>query len=148
MSKEKKEKPIPQPTLGLYIKLIFLMGLVLFGAVILNTIIAQKNLESTRANSKSIETLQELTSPEKWQDRIENEFRTNRSYKDAVDGINETTEQVLGDATDLKDYAVEETKNSATDFVYDQTVVAMIESLLERMPKRQQDNFKEQFCGQ
>lgn len=148
MPREKKEPVTPQPTFGLYFKLIFLMGLVLFGAIILNTIIASKSLESTKMNSKSIKSLEEFTSPEAWRDRIENEFRTNAGYKQTIKGINNTTDQVLGDANDIKDDVVDEVKNEATDFVYDQTVVAMIESLLDRMPERQQDNFKERFCAQ
>jgi len=116
MPREKKEPAAsnaantPQPTFGLYFKLIFLMALVLFGAIILNTVIAKKNLQSIKVNSKSIESLQEFSSPEAW------------------------------------NYAVEETKKSATDFIYDLTVVTMIESLLDRMPERQQENFKEEFC--
>ena len=136
----------PQPTFGLYFKLIFLMALVLFGAIILNTVIAKKNLQSIKVNSKSIESLQEFSSPEAWKERIENEFRTNAGYKRVVTDINKTTNKVLGEATGVKDYAVEETKKSATDFIYDQTVVTMIESLLDRMPERQQENFKEEFC--
>ncbi|MDA1316837.1 MAG: hypothetical protein O3B87_02310 [bacterium] len=146
MPREKKDPVTPQPTFGLYFKLIFLIGLVLFGAIILNTIIASKNLQSTKLNSKSIKALEEYASPELWKERIENEFRTNAAYKQAVKGITNTTDQVLGDATGIKDEIVDEAKNEAEDFVYDQTVVAMIESLLKRMPKRQQDNFKEQFC--
>ena len=136
----------PKPTFGLYFKLIFLMALVLFGAIILNTVIAKKNLQSIKVNSKSIESLQEFSSPEAWKERIENEFRTNAGYKRVVTDINKTTNKVLGEATGVKDYAVEETKKSATDFIYDQTVVTIIESLLDRMPERQQENFKEEFC--
>jgi cytoskeletal protein RodZ len=148
MPREKKEPVTPQPTFGLYFKLIFLLVLVLFGAIILNTTIASQNLATTKMNSKSLDSIKEFTSPEKWRDAIENEFRTNAGYKQAVKGINDTTEQVLGEATGIKDEVVDEVKNEAADFVYDQTVVAMIHSLLARMPKRQQENFKLEFCAQ
>jgi len=146
MSLEKREPTSPHPTFGFYFKLIFLMVFVLFGAIILNTVIAKKNLRTTQINSKSLDSIKEFTSPEKWRKNIENEFRTNAGYKHALKNINTTSENVLGKATGIKDEVAGDVKNSVTDYVYDQTVVTMIKSLLTRMPERQQNNFKESFC--
>ncbi|NCS97919.1 MAG: hypothetical protein GW762_05000, partial [Candidatus Pacebacteria bacterium] len=79
---------------------------------------------------------------------LDNEVRTNDAYKTASSELNKTTANVLGEATRIKDQALEQGKEFVTDYVYEQTVGSMVENMINRLPERQRDKVLKNVCAQ
>src|SRR3989339_579459 len=132
--KEKKVKQPPKASILVYSKVIFLTAIILFGVFILNNL-AKKQNNTLSENQES--GIQKLFSGKDIKQALDKEVRTNEAYKSATSELNRTTSEVLGEATRIKDQALNQGKEFVTDYVYEQTVGSMIESMVNRLPERQ-----------
>lgn len=143
--KEKKIKEPAKPSLLVYLKVIFLTAIILFGAIVLNSLAKRQN----QGESENPESgIQNLFSGDGVKKAFDREMRTNDAYKTASSELNKTTSNVLGEATKIKDQALEQGKEYVTDYVYEQTVGTMIESMINRLPERQRDKVLKNVCVQ
>ena len=143
--KEKKVKESAKPSLLVYLKVIFLTAIILFGVIVLNSLAKRQNQDQTNSGESSIAN---LFSGKNLKQALDQEVRTNDAYKTASSELNKTTSNVLGEATKIKDQALEQGKEYVTDYVYEQTVGTMIESMINRLPERQREKILENVCVQ
>ncbi len=143
--KEKKVKEPAKPSLLVYLKVIFLTAIILFGVIVLNSLAKRQNQDQTNSGESGIVN---LFSGKNIKQALDQEVRTNDAYKTASSELNKTTSNVLGEATKIKDQALEQGKEYVTDYVYEQTVGTMIESMINRLPERQRDKVLKSVCVQ
>jgi len=142
--KEKKEKEPAKPSLLVYLKVIFLTTIILFGVFVLNNLAKRQSLDQTNFGESSIAN---VFSGKNIKKALEQEVRTNDAYKSASSELNKTTANVLGEATRIKDQALEQGKEFVTDYVYEQTVGSMVENMINRLPERQKEKILENVCN-
>jgi|GEM_PF-5675361 len=140
---EKKRKDQPQPSVLVYLKVIFLTAIILFGVIVLNNLAKRQNQDRTNSGESGIAN---LFSGKNIRDALDKEVRTNDAYKTATSELNKTTSDVLGEATRMKDEALNQGKEFVTDYVYEQTVGTMVESMINRLPERQKTKVLENVC--
>lgn len=143
--KEKKVKEPAKPSLLVYLKVIFLTAIILFGVIVLNSLAKRQNQDQTNADTSSIAN---LFSGKNIKQALDQEVRTNDAYKTASSELSKTTAYVLGEATRIKDQALEQGKGYVSDYVYEQTVGTMIENMIQRLPERQRDKVLKNVCAQ
>jgi len=143
--KEKKEKEPAKPSLLVYLKVIFLTTIILFGVIVLNNLAKRQNQDQTNSGESGVAN---LFTGKNIKEALDNEVRTNDAYKTASSELNKTTANVLGEATRIKDQAVEQGKEFVTDYVYEQTVGSMVENMINRLPERQRDKVLKNVCAQ
>lgn len=143
--KEKKQKEPAKPSILVYLKVIFLTAIILFGVIVLNNLANRQNQDESENTEVGI---QKLFSGDEIKKAFDREMRTNDAYKTASSELNKTTSDVLGEATRIKDQALEQGKEFVTDYVYQQTVGAMIESMINRLPEQQKEKILENVCAQ
>ena len=143
--KEKKEKEPAKPSLLVYLKVIFLTTIILFGVIVLNNLAKRQNQDQTNSGESGVAN---LFTGKNIKEALDNEVRTNDAYKTASSELNKTTANVLGEATRIKDQDVEQGKEFVTDYVYEQTVGSMVENMINRLPERQRDKVLKNVCAQ
>jgi len=143
--KEKKEKEPAKPSLLVYLKVIFLTTIILFGVIVLNNLAKRQNQDQTNSGESGVAN---LFTGKNIKEALDNEVRTNDAYKTASSELNKTTANVLGEATRIKDQALEQGKEFVTDYVYEQTVGSMVENMINRLPERQRDKVLKNVCAQ
>ena len=143
--KEKNVKEPAKPSLLVYLKVIFLTTIILFGVIVLNNLAKRQNQDQTNSGESGVAN---LFTGKNIKEALDNEVRTNDAYKTASSELNKTTANVLGEATRIKDQAVEQGKEFVTDYVYEQTVGSMVENMINRLPERQRDKVLKNVCAQ
>ena len=133
----------PQPSFLVYLKIIFLVGVVVFGMLALNRFTKQQG-ESEDTGKPS--AIGQLFSTKKIQDAVNKEMRTNEAYKTVVNEVSRSTDNVLGEATQIKDQIIEQGTHVVTDYVYEQTVEVFIENMIQKLPQKQKDNVLQKVC--
>lgn len=126
-----------------YIKIFFLILIILAGVFILNAFTARQNYRKTYS--------QEITpngvySGKKLGKIFENEISANDTFKSASNELSKTTTQVLGEATKLKDDAIDQGKEIVTDYIYEHTVSDLIDSLINKLPEKQRAKYIQNLC--
>lgn len=141
--KRNKIHAAPKPSFIVYIKIIFLTVIIIFGVFILNNLAKNQKQDQTKSGEFGITN---LFSGKNIKEALDKEVRTNEAYKSATSELNKTTSEVLGEATRIKDHALEQGKEFMTDYVYKQTVGTMIESLINQLPEQQKEKVLQNIC--
>ena len=141
--KEKKVKEPAKPSLLVYLKVIFLTAIILFGVIVLNSLAKRQNQDQTNFGESGIVN---LFSGKNIKQALDQEVRTNDAYKTASSELNKTTSDVLGEATRIKDDALDQGKEFLTDYVYERTVGSTIENMINKLPERQKEKVLQNIC--
>lgn len=141
--KEKKVKEPAKPSLLVYLKVIFLTAIILFGVIVLNSLAKRQNQDQTNSGESGIVN---LFSGKNIKQALDQEVRTNDAYKTASSELNKTTSDVLGEATRIKDDALDQGKEFLTDYVYERTVGSTIENMINKLPERQKEKVLQNIC--
>lgn len=147
--KEKKVEELKVPFL-VYLKAFFLIFVVVFGMFILSRVAdskrqTQKKSEPSQILSSSKKLVQGLTK-ENFQKEIQEEIRTNDTYKKAVETIDEGTETVLGEASKAAESVIDESKDTIKNTVYEYTVEKMIMGLIDSLPEKSKKRIEVNVC--
>lgn len=152
MSESKKEKIEEEARVPflVYLKAFFLIFAVVFGMFILSRVAeskrqAQKKSEPSFILSSSKKLLNSLTK-ENFQKGIQEEIRTNETYKNAVKTIDKSTDQVLGEASKAAENVIDESKDTIKNTVYQYTVEKMIMGLIESLPEKSKKRIEVSVC--
>lgn len=140
-----------KPSLSFYIKGLFIL-LIVGGGIIFMNFFAKQAVPAKKTSSAS-ETSKTLDSITYSKDKIvENtnvdNLAKNIDIKNMDKSIKSISENVQGEATRAAYEAIDKTTNSAVDYVYDNTVLKVIKEMVNRLPERQRENFKNEFCAQ
>ncbi len=141
---QEEDEPKSVPFL-VYLKAFFLVGAIAFGMSFLSKAAERQQLEKkdSQKEASSSSSLRTYFSKEKIQEKIDNEIRTNEAYKYTVNAIETQRDRVLGEATKAADMVIEKSKQTFFDYVYEHTVGAVIEQMVERMPEEQKEKLLE-----
>ncbi len=147
--KEKKAEEVKVPFL-VYVKAFFLIFVIVFGMFILSRVAeskrqTQKKSEPSLILSSSKKFINSLTK-ENIQKGIQEEIRTNETYKGAVEQINKSTDQVLGEASKAAESVIDESKDTIKNTVYEYTVEKFIMSLIEKLPESSKKRIEVNVC--
>lgn len=147
-SKEEKKQEEPESVPFLvYVKGFVLVGAILFGMFFLSRAAENQPKQATSATESatlhSLSQLKNSFSKEKIQEQINHEMRTNESYKETVEILESKRNEVMGEATKAADQAVESGKNAFFDYMYENTVGALMERFIEQMPEDQKEKLIE-----
>lgn len=133
-----------------YIKALFLLFIIVFGMLILSRVAdskrqSQKKSEPSQLLSSSKKLVQGLTK-ENIQKEIQEEIRTNDTYKQAVETIGESTDTVLGEASKAAENVIDESKDTIKNTVYEYTVEKFIMNLIEKLPENSKKRIEVNVC--
>ncbi len=147
--KEKKEEELKVPFL-VYLKAFFLVFAVVFGMFILSRAVenkrqTQKKSEPSLIFTSSKKLVNSLTK-ENLQKGIQDEIRTNEAYKNAVETIDKSTDQVLGEASKAAESVIDESKDTIKNTVYEYTVEKMIMGLIDSLPEQSKKRIEVNVC--
>ena len=143
LKKVEEEEPASVPFL-VYLKAFFLISAIIVGMFFLSRAAEKAKLEKKQENGISLPHSLDLSkAKEGIQDQIDHEIRTNEVYKKTVDTIEDKRDEVLGEATKAADVLVEKSKQTFFDYMYEHTVGAVIEKMIEQMPKEQKEKLIE-----
>jgi hypothetical protein len=150
--KEKKEKKPEEVTVPflVYLKAFFLLFAVVFGMFILNKVAkskqqTQKKSEPSLIFSSTKKLVNGLTK-ENIQNGIQEEIRTNETYKNAVKTLDKGTDQVLGEASKAAETVIDESKDTIKNTVYEYTVEKMIMGLIDSLPENSKKRIEVNVC--
>lgn len=149
MAKKLPEEEEPQSVPFLvYVKGFILVGAIIFGMFFLNRAAQQNDISQKKASGSatlnSLSKLQESVSKEKIQEQIDHEIRTNETYKEAVNLIEDKRDVVLGEATKAAEQATDKAKDTFFNYMYEHTVGAVIKRVVEQMPEEQKEKLIEE----
>lgn len=137
---EKEKTP-----LGLYIKVFFLIGMVLFGALFLHIYSRRAPEKTERTSSKTVEAVLGMKEQIVGNEKIQ-ELRNEVESEGVFTALNSVKEDVQSEATKATDQTIDQTTDSTIDYIYDKTIVQVIEKMIQSLPERQRQNFLEQMC--
>ncbi|PJC33527.1 hypothetical protein CO051_01390 [Candidatus Roizmanbacteria bacterium CG_4_9_14_0_2_um_filter_39_13] len=141
--KEKKSDQVVKPSKVVYFKVFFLTAIVIFGLFVLNNLASKQNQDESDNPDGGV---QGVFSSDDIRNALDKEIRTNNAYKLATSEFEKTTSNVLGEATRIKDDALDQGKEFVTDYVYERTVSSTIENMINRLPERQKEKIVERIC--
>ncbi len=142
---EIQEEPQSVPFL-VYVKGFLLVGSILFGMFFLSHAAERQQASTGETKSVTLSSLQKLKesfTKEKIQEQIDHEIRTNESYKETIEVIEIKRDEVMGEATKAADTAVQTGKEAFFDYLYEHTVGAVMERVIEQMPEDQKERLIE-----
>ena len=145
MAKEPDESSQRPPFLVFFkvITLLFIFGT---GIFLMNTVALNSQSVKNDKGSYTLDGLKKFFTSEGAKEVIDQEIRTNESYKKVTSEVGKKSEDILGEATKIKDEAIQTTSESVQDYVYDQTFGAVIQTVLDRLPARQRTQVLENIC--
>lgn len=130
-----------KPPFTIYLKAFFLLFVVGGGMLFVNFM--AKNGPQPQGEKKPSQTLESILGTtdqliprdtvSKLKDRVESQ--------DIGQALQSITHDVQGEAAKATDKAMEKTKESAVDYIYDNTIVKVIENMIEKLPQLQREKF-------
>ncbi|MDP4010614.1 MAG: hypothetical protein Q8P72_00115 [Candidatus Roizmanbacteria bacterium] len=141
--KEKKSDQVVKPSKVVYFKVFFLSAIVLFGLFVLNNLAGKQNQDESDNPDGGV---QGVFSSDDIRNALDKEIRTNNAYKSATSEFEKTASNVLGEATRIKDDALDQGKEFVTDYIYERTVSSTIENMINRLPERQKEKMLQEIC--
>ncbi|CAN5230138.1 hypothetical protein BH09PAT2_BH09PAT2_02790 [soil metagenome] len=124
-----------------YFKGFFLLALVLVGIVFVNKLSKRNIVEAQPAmQSATQSSLIALKNSAKTY------MQENINKDGVVKSLENTSGQVMGEATRAANIVVEKTTDTITDYVYQHTLDVVIVTLIEKIPDRQKSIFIENLC--
>lgn len=124
-----------------YFKGFFLMAIVLIGMFFVNKL--GKDTEKRVEPEVKSATTQALASVK---DSAESYIQDHVQKEGLYKSLENTSGQVMGEATQAANMVVDTATNTVADFVYEHTLEAVIVTLVEKFPERQKDQFIKRFC--
>ena len=145
MAKEPDESP-QQPPFLVYLKVVTLLFIFGTGIFLMNTVALNSQSVKNDKGSYTFDGLKKFLTKEGVKEVIDQEIRTNESYRKVTSEVGKKSEDILGEVTQIKDKAIKTTSESVQDYVYDQTFGAVIQTVLDRLPERQRQQVLENIC--
>ena len=124
-----------------YLKGFFLIALILFGMLFVNDI-----SKRTTAHTGAIAQSQTVSVIKNVQTQSKKYITDNFQKEGFVKGLEKTSNQVLGEATQAAELAVDKTTDTVSDYFYENTLEILINNLIEKLPERQKKQFIDRFC--
>ncbi len=143
-SRKKKEPKQSIPFLA-YVKAIFLLLIIGLGVVGVS-FMSQKQLENTvEAPSKTLESVLGVRDQILGIDQVKkvSDDLGQKGVSKTIEGIGE---DIKGTATQAAETAMKEATDSTVDFIYDMTIVQVIETMIKSLPERTRGEYMEQLC--
>lgn len=144
MPRQKEEDQLiedKQISFMVYFKGFFLIAIVLMGVFVVNKL-GKDTKKGEKAEVKSATTQALASVKDSAESYIQDHVQKEGLYK----SLENTSGQVMGEATQAADIVVDKATNTVADFVYEHTLEAVIVTLVEKFPERQKEQFIKRFC--
>lgn len=131
-----------------YIKFFFLLLLILGGVLAVHAWNARKT-ESKNPVSSPSKTLETIlgAADEVPGARVVKRFAEESSHGNVLSAVSEVGNSLQKTATEAAGQAVDRATDHTVDFIYDNTIVQVIEKMIQSLPERSRDTMIERMCG-
>lgn len=136
-----------KPPFTIYLKAFFLLFVVGGGMLFVNYMAknAPQRAPEDRTSSKTMESILGVKDKVVGNDTV-SRLKTDVEEGGVLGALDTLSGEVKNEATQAADQALEKTTDSTVDYIYENTVVRVIEKMIEGLPEDQKKQFVERMC--